>query len=224
MHILRTACDLLKTKYLLSSSKYLSSFFNDLETDAVHHRLAGESPAIEKNYQCYNCNQSFCSLVDLGNHSQNLPWHSVEICLNCTDPITVFVQKFPFKVVRLHTCKRSHLRYQNSDLHLLSIQISKILCWNEKTQHQSVIFCDTCNELFSQTPLGLFEFLVHSNLTAHNVIPSSHCKKCTMPEFKLTGSNLECCIAHFCTKDSNSILKELQKNVQKIEKHSQTKK
>lgn len=183
------------------------------ETDAVHHRIAGESPAVNKNYQCYDCNQSFHSLANLGDHSHSYLWHSVEICLKCSDPVTVFIQKYPSKIIRLHSCKRSLLRYQNSDLHLLSKQISTLLCWTD-TPHQSVILCDVCDENFFQTSLGLFEFLKHSNQTAHNVIPSSNCRKCTMPEFKLTCTNSECCIAHFCTKDSKSILKEIQKKVQ----------
>lgn len=181
------------------------------ETDAVHHRLAGESPAVEKNFQCYDCSQSFHSLVDIGNHSHSYPWHSVEICLKCSDPITVFIQKFPIKVIRLHTCKKSLLRYQNSDLHLLSIQIFQILCWTDAPQHQSVIFCDVCDLFFPQTSFGLFDFLNHSNLTTHNFVPSSNCQKCVMPEVKLMGSNLECCIIHFCTKDCKSVLKEVKK-------------
>ncbi|KAK4025282.1 hypothetical protein OUZ56_014357 [Daphnia magna] len=69
------------------------------ETDAVHHRLAGESPAVEKNFQCYDCSQSFHSLVDIGNHSHSYPWHSVEICLKCSDPITV---SYAFTPARNH--------------------------------------------------------------------------------------------------------------------------
>ena len=182
--------------------------------------MAGESPAVDKNYQCYDCDQAFHSLASLGDHSQNYLWHSLEICLLCRETILVFIQRFPSKVVRLHTCKKALVRYQNSDLHVLSSQISHILFWVNTPQHNSVILCDACDSKFPQTPLGLFEFLNHSNGTSHNV--TSNCKKCTMSEFKLTCSNSECFIAHFCTKDSKSVLKEIPKNVEQ-QKHSHTK-
>lgn len=191
-------------------TKWNLNSLDEIETDAVHHRIAGESPVVEKNYQCYDCNESFHSLANLGNHSKDYLWHSVELCLRCSDPVTLFIQKSPSKIVRLHSCKKSHIRYQNSDLYLLSTQIAALLCWTDTT-HQPVILCDACEESFSQTSKGLYEFLKHSNQTTHNVVPYSSCKKCTMPEFKLTCSNSECCITHFCTKDNKSILKESHK-------------
>ena len=107
------------------------------------------------------------------------------------------------------------IKYENSNLYLLSVQLSQVLCWSDisHTQHQStVIYCDDCDVTFPQSPSGLFEFLKHCNLTAHNLVSSGSCVKCNMPEYKLTGSNFECCIVHFCTKDSKSVLKEFKKH------------
>ena len=188
-------------------------FNNKTETDAVHHRLAGESPAVEKNFQCYDCNQLFFSLANLVDHSHACLWHSLEMCLKCTDPVTVYIQKFPAKVIRLHSCKDHLIRHENSDLWLFSVQISKILCWNEpiqrgKDESAIVILCQSCDNLFPQTCKGLYDYFIHSSHTNHNVITSSQCRKCCMNDFQLNCTNGERLIAHFCTKDCKTVLKE----------------
>ena len=73
----------------------MDDFGDEVETDAVHPRLAhhgGRKPsktAESCTYQCYDCGLLFQSLTQLLHHS---PWHGSERCLKCLEPITVYIQ------------------------------------------------------------------------------------------------------------------------------------
>lgn len=160
------------------------------------------------NYQCYDCSQQFPSLVGLGNHSQDSPWHSQERCLMCCDHILVYLQVSPPQVVRLHTCKKDLLRYQNPDLQVLACEVSKALGWQaEKNpeEQNNKIPCDTCDQLFQLNISGLYKFLEHSNITSHNIVNRHYCKKCSMPEILLNVCHKQY-LTHYCTKESSSTI------------------
>lgn len=185
--------------------------WDDVETDAVHHRLTNHgaisrpsSPVVELNHQCYDCNQRFHSLTELGNHCTQHPWHCGELCLKCNDSITVYTQMYPLKTVRLHTCRRLFLKHQNTDLFLLSSDVTSQLCLVGDSP--SAILCDGCDQTFPQISKGVYSFLTHSNTVSHNKI--SNCRKCSMPEFKLI-TNSSHLTMHFCTKDSKSVIAKI---------------
>ena len=182
---------------------------DDIETDAVHHRLTNHgarsprpvSPAVEQNYQCYDCSLRFQSLSELANHCTQKPCHCAEVCLKCSDYITVYTQMYPFKTVRLHSCRRSLLKHQNTDLFLLSANIASQLSWDSLT---CSMLCDDCDFTFPQTSNGVYSFLNHSNTLSHNKI--SNCRKCSMPEFRVkTNTNISYAV-HYCTKEFKSVL------------------
>ena len=187
------------------------SLSDDIETDAVHHRLTNHgaisrpsSPAVEHNYQCYDCSVQFKSLAELGTHCTHKPWHCGEICLKCNDSITVYTQMYPLKTVRLHSCRRALLKHQNTDLFLLSANIANQMAWVGDSLTHFMILCDECDLKFPQSSKGLYLFLTHSNTHSHNKISS--CRKCSMHEFKVNTNTSLSYAVHYCTKEFKSVL------------------
>ena len=182
------------------------------ETDAVHPRLSVNVPSENKNafqqkkYQCYDCNLQFDHLNELVFHSRQNPLHCQEICLKCRDTILTFEQSSPYSITRLHTCKRSVISHQNSDLRVLSSLVSSKLCFSELTDY--VIPCDSCNLSFPQTQSGFNEFLIHSNTALHNHMCS--CRKCTLPQFVFqyeTRNGVAKRMVHLCSTDAKFMLR-----------------
>lgn len=183
----------------------------DIETDAVHHRLTNNgaisrpsSPAVEYNYQCYDCSLRFHSLAELGTHCTQKPWHCGEVCLKCSNSITVYTQIYPLKTVRLHSCRHALLKHQNTDLFFLSANIANQLSLVGDSLTCSVILCDECDIKFPQSCNGAYLFLNHSNTHSHNKISS--CRKCSMPEFKVTTNTSLSYVVHYCTKEFKSVI------------------
>lgn len=110
--------------------------------------------------------------------------------------------------IRLHTCRRSQLHHQNSDLHFLATHVSQTLGWLHE-KDPSVILCQVPGCPLTDFPLtmeGVEAFLLHSDKELHNI--SAYCRKCAMPEFLIVSSdNNACCTVHICTKDFKPLVK-----------------
>ena len=155
-------------------------------------------------YKCYDCCQSYYLLNELIAHCRG-NYHGEESCLKCREGIVIFEQTNPRCILRLHTCNRSLLRHQNTDLHVLGLFVSSKLDFIKPTNR--ILFCNSCQIIFPQTNEGFNEFLIHSNTTFHNCLYS--CRRCTLPQFKVAyemRSGVAQKIAHFCIKDAKCIL------------------
>jgi hypothetical protein len=173
----------------------------DVETDAVHHRLQDNVVTVRDvtyTYGCYDCVEQFPTLEELAAHSHRCPPHSVESCLLCSKSITVFYSSR--HTVRLHSCSRNFLKHQNTDMKVLAQDLFRKLDLTE--DDETSVFCQLCPKSFQHTPDGFYKFLKHSNRHMHTTVPN--CKKCTLPEFKLVLYNSHV-ITHFCPKIGKSV-------------------
>ena len=178
-----------------------------VEVDAIHHRLSGEvTTTIQCRYGCYCCHKRFPNLEELANHAHLHPGHSEEFCLKCEQSVTVFFNYSQVGAVRLHSCKRSNLRHQNSDLCILSYYLTTKLELNTTAEDRetvsSSIFC-MCQKSFARTQEGVFKYLRHSNRRLHTTLPN--CNKCTLPEFQMNLDSAQIS-THFCGKVGRPLL------------------
>lgn len=174
-----------------------------VEADAIHHRLCNQVNSVKDlPYSCYDCSQSFFGLEQLARHSIENPLHSEEICLKCESSITVF---FSFtQPVRIHTCDKSSIRHNLSDLSFHSQFLFSKLYSTCEIPNSTVIGCDfcSCQASFEFSVNGILKYLKHVNKYRHTTVP--HCKKCLLPEFQVTVGGKRV-ISHHCTKSGKVI-------------------
>ena len=174
-----------------------------VEADAVHHRLSNQVNTVKDfPYRCYDCPQLFTGLEDLAQHSIKNPTHSEEMCLKCKKSIIVF---FTSKcAARIHSCNKSDVCHNHSDLHFHSQFLFTKLNSSGLIPDYTVIGCDlqSCKASFDFSANGIFKYLKHVNRYKHTTVPD--CRKCALPEFQLSVGGGKT-ISHFCVKTGKII-------------------